>query len=629
VTNLWADAFRRLFRNKGAVLGLIIVALLILCGVFAEYVAPYGYTEGDSIDYNMVPTYLARILPGEMERYAKNHAMTSLAYSADGTMLAVGSSDYAVRLWDSSGSTLLRSVEGTGNERHTAMIWTVSFSPDGKLLATGSADQSIRLWSVDDGSLVRTLKGHFGKVSSVAFSPDGETLASASWDRTVQLWRVEDGEPLRTFTGFTKIVAAVAFSPDGALLASGGADKKILVWRVEDGTLVATLRGHKETVRSLSFSPDGKTLVSGAADHTVRLWQVSDGRVLRVFDGHDDIVTSVAFSPDGETLVSGSEDKTVRLWRSGDGTLLRTLKGHRWFVWAVAFSPDGETVASGSADTTTRIWRANDGASLAVLEGYGGERFVFGADYLGRDLLSRIIYGIRVSLPVGFMGALTALAIGLIYGSISGYYGGKVDNVMMRIVDIVYAFPTMLLIILLMAFFKSSFGGVAEKGSAAYLFRQINMVVDNLLGLEGGGMLFIFMGIGITAWMGIARLARGQILSIKEKEFVEASRMIGARDIRIIVRHILPNIVGVILVRVTLSIPAYITTEVFLSFIGLGVDPPTPSWGSMISEGARALRAYPNQALFPAIALALTMFAFNFLGDGLRDALDPRMRGTS
>jgi oligopeptide transport system permease protein len=272
----------------------------------------------------------------------------------------------------------------------------------------------------------------------------------------------------------------------------------------------------------------------------------------------------------------------------------------------------------------TKVLPGNIGAYAKI-----GDKFILGADYLGRDLLSRIIYGARVSLPVGFMGALTALAIGLVYGSIAGYYGGKVDNIMMRIVDIMYAFPTMLLIILLMAFFKTSFGAATHPGSAAHTFNQINQVVDQFLGLQGGGMLFIFMGIGITAWMGTARLARGQILSLKQKEFIEASRMIGARDTRIIVRHILPNIIGPILVSVTLAIPAFISTEVFLSFIGLGVDPPTPSWGSMISEGTRALRSYPNQVLFPAIALAITMFAFNFLGDGLRDALDPRMRGTN
>jgi ABC-type dipeptide/oligopeptide/nickel transport system permease subunit len=255
-------------------------------------------------------------------------------------------------------------------------------------------------------------------------------------------------------------------------------------------------------------------------------------------------------------------------------------------------------------------------------------KFLLGSDYLGRDMLSRLIYGTRVSLPVGFMGAFTALIIGLVYGCISGYYGGKVDNIMMRIVDIMYAFPTMLLIILMMAFFKSTFAKV-EPGTVAYTFNQVNRVVDRILGLQGGGMLFIFMGIGITAWMGMARLARGQILSLKEKEFIEAAHMIGAGDIRIIVRHILPNIIGPCIVAETLAIPGYINTEVFLSFIGLGVDPPTPSWGAMISEGAQSIRSYPHMVLFPALALSLTMFAFNFLGDGLRDALDPKMKGTS
>lgn len=254
--------------------------------------------------------------------------------------------------------------------------------------------------------------------------------------------------------------------------------------------------------------------------------------------------------------------------------------------------------------------------------------FSLGSDVLGRDLLSRIIYGTRVSLPVGFMGALTALIIGLVYGCIAGYYGGKVDNYMMRIVDIMYAFPTLLLIILLMAFFKSTFAQNTP-GTLAYTFNQVNKVVDSFLGLQGGGMLFIFMGIGLTAWMGMARLARGQILSIKEKEFIEAAHTVGSGDWRIIVRHILPNILGPCIVSETLAIPGYINTEVFLSFIGLGVDAPTPSWGILISEGSRSIRTYPHLILFPALALCITMFAFNFLGDGLRDALDPRMRGTS
>ncbi len=244
--------------------------------------------------------------------------------------------------------------------------------------------------------------------------------------------------------------------------------------------------------------------------------------------------------------------------------------------------------------------------------------YPLGADYVGRDILSRIIYGSGVSLKVAIVGPTVALGIGIIFGLISGYFGGRVDNIMMRIVDIMYAFPTLLLVILLMAFFRSSFAE-SEKGTLAYTLNQIDAA--------NGGMLFIFIGIGLTAWMDTARLTRGQVLSVREKEFVEAARMIGQNTGGIMWRHILPNILGPLIVAETLAIPRYISTEAFLSFIGLGVNRPMPSWGSMIADGAQAIRSYPNQAIFPALALAITMFAFNFLGDGLRDALDPRMRG--
>jgi oligopeptide transport system permease protein len=181
-----------------------------------------------------------------------------------------------------------------------------------------------------------------------------------------------------------------------------------------------------------------------------------------------------------------------------------------------------------------------------------------------------------------------------------------------------YAFPTLLFIILLMTFFR--FSTVApEPGSLAAALGQFDK--------NSGGMLFIFVGIGMTSWMQMARLVRGQVLAAREQEYILASRSIGSKTPRILWGHILPNILGPLIVAETLTIPTYISYEAFLSFIGLGVQQPTPSWGSMIAEGANAIRSYPNQALFPALALFLVMFAFNFLGDGLRDALDPRMRG--
>jgi len=246
-------------------------------------------------------------------------------------------------------------------------------------------------------------------------------------------------------------------------------------------------------------------------------------------------------------------------------------------------------------------------------------KYPLGADYVGRDLFSRIVYGTRISLTIALIGPLISLFIGVIYGSISGYFGGRVDNIMMRIVDVLYAFPGLLFIILLMAFFRSTFAK-PEPGTLAFFLGKLDASL--------GGMLFIIIGIGLTGWETQARLTRGQVLSVREKEFIEAAHTIGASDLRIMFRHILPNIIGPLVVVETLAIPGYISLEAFLSFIGLGINPPTPSWGAMIADGANAIRTYPNQAIFPALALAITMFAFNFLGDGLRDALEPRLRGT-
>jgi oligopeptide transport system permease protein len=246
-----------------------------------------------------------------------------------------------------------------------------------------------------------------------------------------------------------------------------------------------------------------------------------------------------------------------------------------------------------------------------------GAKYLLGADFMGRDVLSRIIYGTRVSLSVGIVGAVTAFIIGVLYGVVSGYYGGKIDNVMMRFVDIMYGFPTLLLIILMMVLFKSTFA-VTTPGTFAATLSAIDRAF--------GGLFFIFIGIGVTAWLNMARIARGMALSLREKEFVEAARATGNTNLQIMLKHMLPNLIGPCIVRVTLAIPRYITFEAFLSFIGLGVNPPTPSWGMLISEGYQAMRSYPHLAIYPGLALAITMMAFNFLGDGLRDALDPRMK---
>jgi oligopeptide transport system permease protein len=249
---------------------------------------------------------------------------------------------------------------------------------------------------------------------------------------------------------------------------------------------------------------------------------------------------------------------------------------------------------------------------------WGCTVFLIGSDSLGRDLWSRVIYGTRVSLAVALVAASVSFVIGTIFGTVSGYLGGNVDNFMMRIVDFLYAIPILPIIIVMTFYFQAISRAGDVEGFMGFLIDLNNAT---------GGLLFLFIAIGALNWIGMARLARGQVLSYKEKEFVEAAEALGASDTRIIFRHLLPNIIGPLIIAETLAIPGYIFLEAILSFIGLGVNPPTPSWGAMISDGTSGLRSRPYLVLFPGVALTILTLAFNFLGDGLRDAFDVRLRG--
>jgi oligopeptide transport system permease protein len=221
--------------------------------------------------------------------------------------------------------------------------------------------------------------------------------------------------------------------------------------------------------------------------------------------------------------------------------------------------------------------------------------FRAGTDSQGRDVFTRMFYGGRISITIGLMTTLVALFIGVIYGSIAGYYGGRVDNLMMRIVDVLYGLPYLVLVIVLIV-------------------------------MLGRSTINLFIALGCIGWLSLARVIRGQVISLKTREFVEAARAVGVKRLAIVFRHLIPNTIGPVIVYSTLLVPGFILQEAFLSFLGLGVQPPNPSWGNMITEGATKLEHQTWLIYWPGTALALTLFAMNFLGDGIRDALDPQMQ---
>ena len=261
----------------------------------------------------------------------------------------------------------------------------------------------------------------------------------------------------------------------------------------------------------------------------------------------------------------------------------------------IMFDYKGSVVAIDYSDRAAGLRLVNESGAVFETKTMRNGSYLLGTDMLGRDLLTRLMYGARISLTVAFIAAFINLVIGIIYGGISGYLGGNIDNIMMRVVDIISTIPLTLYVILIMVILDSGFASIIVALSSVY-------------------------------WVGMARVVRAQILAMKEQEFVMAARTIGTSPLNIVIRHLIPNCLGPIIVTATMLVPSAIFVEAFMSFIGLGVSAPMASWGTMCNDALETMKSMPYQLFAPAFAICLTMFAFNFIGDGLRDALDPKLK---
>lgn len=258
---------------------------------------------------------------------------------------------------------------------------------------------------------------------------------------------------------------------------------------------------------------------------------------------------------------------------------------------------DGQTIYVDFSEKPLRLIDSSDNA-ISSTKKIHNRTYLLGSDKLGRDLLTRLMIGARISLLVAFVAAFTNLIIGILYGGISAYIGGNTDNIMMRIVDIISTIPLTLYVILIMVILPGD-----------------------------SGILSIIIALGSVYWVNMARVVRGQILTLKEQDYIHGARIMGTSTWNILTKHLIPNAMGSIIVTVTMLIPSAIFIEAFMSFIGLGVSPPMASWGTMCNDALEALRTNPYQLFAPSLAICITMFGFNFIGDGLRDALDPKLKG--
>lgn len=278
--------------------------------------------------------------------------VTAVAIAPNGNILASGSLDDTIKLWNLPKADLLKTLPG-----HRRGVNALAISPSGQVLVSVGDDCALKLWNLANGALLKTLTGHARDVNAVTISPDGQFLASGSEDRTIRLWQATTGQLLKTILGAGSIVKCLAISPDNRVLVSGGFDNNVKLWSMQTGEQIATLSGHISTVNAVIFSPDNQALLSASKDKTVRIWSFPDGRLLHTLQDHSRDVNALAMTPDGNTLVTGSSDTTIKIWDVPSRRVIDTISEHTDSVTTLAISPDGKVLVSGSSDKTIKVWR--------------------------------------------------------------------------------------------------------------------------------------------------------------------------------------------------------------------------------------------------------------------------------
>ena len=506
--SLTKDAWKRLRKNKMALIGMVIVIIYALLSAFAPILPLHPYDEIILDHQNLQPSW--NKTAGELMLLNKKKDLYFKAWK-DGSLILTEEQSNTIREWI--------------DDSKTNSVWNLCYSEGEKQLAAGTFT-----WSANDQKTLDKLKDKIDNqlfVSIDKIELNDEDLSKAS------------------STSLAKVYADM-LNIDNVQLILDQANSEMEAY----------------VFNTIEMDADMKKALS------------------------DDEKTSLIQKEIEKLGQKEYESKLAdNLYGKIDAQLLREI--------TKSLEKENE---NGGLEFPYKTEMTVSGLNVSIESSKVNERhYLLGTDYSGRDLLSRIIYGGQISIMIGIVGTLFSVFIGIVLGALAGYLGGKTDYIIMRIVDVMYGLPYMLIVIICMAIF-------------------------------GRSILNLFIALGIVSWLTIARMVRGQIMSLKNSEYVEAARSMGAKTWRIIFKHMIPNSLSIIIVYSTLRIPSFIMQESFLSFLGLGVQAPMASWGSLISNGVASMTIYPWRLIFPSIAMTLFLFAMNFFGDGLRDAFDPQSK---